>query len=87
MEKSQKATEDNTEMLQNLLIGIENMGDNLKQFREEMEGWKTTKLQNAEREFEEAEQEMLTEVSLSVPEISEPVNVSSCSFWYKTLIS
>ena len=67
MEKSQKAAEDNTEMLQNLLIGIENMGDNLKQFREEMEGWKTTELQNAEREFEEAEQEMLTEVSLFVP--------------------
>ena len=42
-------------MLHNLLIGIENMGDNLKQFREEMEGWKTTELQNAEREFEEAE--------------------------------
>ena len=41
-----------------------------------MEGWKTTELQNAEREFEETEQEMLTEVSLSVPAISELVNVS-----------
>ena len=70
VEKSQKATGDNTEMLQNLLIGIENMVDNLKQFREEMEGWKTIELQNAEREYEEAEQEMLTEASLSVPAIS-----------------
>ena len=32
VERSQKTTEDNIEMLQNLLIGVENMGDNLKQF-------------------------------------------------------
>ena len=57
IQNQQKIAEDNAELLQNLLVGVENMGDNLKQFREEMEGWKSTDLQNAEREFEETSQE------------------------------
>ena len=51
------------------------MGENLKKFREEMEGWKSTELQNAEREYEEMNEELLTEVSLSVPAVSEPIHV------------
>ena len=43
---------------------------------EEMEAWKTIGIQDAEREFEEIAQEMLEEVSLSVPIISQPMNVS-----------
>ena len=37
MNKSQKTAEEKAEMLQNLLIGIENMGDNLKNIPKEMD--------------------------------------------------
>ena len=37
MEKADKVASDNSELLQNLMIGIENMGDNLRQCREDME--------------------------------------------------
>ena len=51
------------------------MGENLKKFREEMEGWNSAKLQNAEREYEEMNEKLLTEVSLSAPDVSEPIHV------------
>ena len=35
--KSQKTAEQNAELLQNLLVGIENMGGNFKQLRTDME--------------------------------------------------
>ena len=40
-----------------------------------MANWKSTELQNAEREHEEMNEELLTEVSLSVPAVSEPIHV------------
>ena len=39
VKKSQKAVEGNAELLQNLLVGIENMGKNFKKLREDMELW------------------------------------------------
>ena len=44
-------------------MGVENMGENLKKFREEF-----LKLQN-EREHEAVNEELLTEVPLSVPAV------------------
>ena len=32
VQKAQRATEENAELLQNLLVGVENMGENLKNF-------------------------------------------------------
>ena len=58
VQKAQKATEDNAELLQNLFVGVENMGENLKKFREEMESWKSIELQNSEREYEEMNGEL-----------------------------
>ena len=34
VQKTQMTAEDNAELLQNLLVGVENMGENLKTFRE-----------------------------------------------------
>ena len=75
VQKAQKAAEDNAELLQNLLVGVENMGENLKKFREEMEGWKSAELQNVEREYKQMYEELLTKVSLSVPAVSEPIQI------------
>ena len=39
VKEAQKSALDNAELLQNLLVGIENLGDNVKQLREEMNAW------------------------------------------------
>ena len=49
-------------MLQNLLIGIENMGDNLKNIRKEMGYQRNPEVREAEREDAEIEKQLLTEV-------------------------
>ena len=73
--KAQKIAEENAEFLQGLLVDVENLGENLKQFREEMEGWKSAELLNAKRGHEAANEELLTEVSLSVPAVTEPMEI------------
>ena len=65
--KSQKTEEENAEMLQNLLIGIENMGDNLKNIQKEMDYWRNPEVWEAEREYAEIEQQLLTEVPTPNP--------------------
>ena len=49
VKKSQKAAEDNAELLQNLLVGIENVGENFKKLREDMELWQGPEYQDAEK--------------------------------------
>ena len=71
VQKAQRAAEENAELLQNLLVGVENMGENLKNFREEF--------QNAERDYEAVNEELLAEVPLSVPAVSGPSQISFTS--------
>ena len=40
VEKQQKTASENAELLQNLLIGVENLGDNLKSIHKEMDYWR-----------------------------------------------
>ena len=79
VQKAQKTASDNAEMLQNLLIGLKNMGENIKHLGEELEIWRNSGNQDAaEREYHEMNTELLQEASLSFPAISEPVlNFSS----------
>ena len=37
--EAQKTAQDNAEVLNSLLVGMENLGDNVKQLREEMNAW------------------------------------------------
>ena len=75
MQKAQKIVEANAEFLQSLLVGVENMGGNLKKFREKMEGWKSAEFQNAERAYAAVNEELLTEVSISVPAVIDPMQI------------
>ena len=47
VQKAQKTASDNAEMLQNLLIGLENMGENIKHLGEELETWRNSGHQDA----------------------------------------
>ena len=72
VEKAQKTAKDNSDMLENLLIGIENMSENVKQCREEMEEWRNSNIQEADRVYQETAADLLQEISLIVPAVSEP---------------
>ena len=58
-------------MLQTLLVGIENMGENFKKLQEDMVNWQSD-YQNAEREYAQMNEGLLQEVPLSVPGVTRP---------------
>ena len=73
VETTQQKAADHTGILQDLLVGLENMDENMKRFREEMKEWRNPELQMAaEREHAHLNEELLQEVSLSVPVTSAP---------------
>ena len=49
--ESQKSAQTNSEVLQNLLIGIENLGENCKTMQAEMNAWQS-EYQHAEGEYQ-----------------------------------
>ena len=73
--QSQKTAQDTAELMQTLLVGMENFGEHFKQLQADMEHWKSPTYQEAEREYAELNQNLLQEVSLTVPPVTEPPNV------------
>ena len=69
--ESQKSAQNNAEMLRTLLVGIENMGEKLKKLQEDMVNW-LSDYQHAEREYEQMNEDLLQEVSLSVSAVTRP---------------
>ena len=67
--ESQKAALETSELLQNLLVGMENLGDNVKQLREEVNAW-------GEPEGQEILDELMTEIPI-VSSASEQPQVSN----------
>ena len=74
--ESQKTAQANAELMQTLLVGMENLGEHFKQLQADLEHWKSPAYQEAEREYEEMNQNLLQEVSLSVPAVTEPENAA-----------
>ena len=64
--ESCKEAQTNAKVLQNLLVGIENLGANFKNMQEEMVTWQTG-YQNAEGEYHRMNEELLQETPLSPP--------------------
>ena len=67
-QQAHKVAQDNAEVLNTLLVGMENLGDNVKQLREEMNTW-----------GQPDDQEVLDELVKEVPMASEPPQVSNQS--------
>ena len=61
-----KETQTNADTLHNLLVGIENLGKNVKNMQEEMITWQAG-YQDAEREYQDMNEELLQEVPLPTP--------------------
>ena len=72
VDRAQKIANENSDMLKNLLIGIKNMGENIKQFREEMEEWGNPNLQGADRLYAETTADLINVDFLSASSVSRP---------------
>ena len=76
VKQSQKTAQETAELMQTLLVGMENLGEHFKQLQAEMENWKSPEFQETEREYAELNKNLLKEVSLTVPAVTEPPNVA-----------
>ena len=47
VQEARKTSAENAENIKNLLVGIENLGENVKQLREETRGWEQPEMQEA----------------------------------------
>ena len=62
--QSQKTAQDTAEMLQTILVGMENLGENFKQLQENMDYWQMPENPNVEAEHQRLNEELLKEVPL-----------------------
>ena len=58
VEKQEKTVSGNAELLHNLLISIENLGDNVKNLQKEMEQWRDPEYLEAEANLERLHDEV-----------------------------
>ena len=60
--QSQKTAQDNAEMLQTILVGMENLGENFKQLQENMDYWQMPENPTVEAEHQRLNEDFLKEV-------------------------
>ena len=71
--QAQKTTSDNARNLQSLLVGMENLAENVKKLSEEVRNWEEPVWQEeVEREQRELTEELMQEVPLTILAVSEP---------------
>ena len=76
VDRQQKTASENAELLQNLLIGVENLGENLKSIHQEMDYWRNPEVQATETELQNLMNEA-PEVAVVNPGSSDPVGAST----------
>ena len=81
--ESRKETQTNADTLHSLLVGIENLGENVKSMQEEMIAWQSG-YQDAEREYQDMNEELLQEVPLPAPAVRPERSVNPPSSIYTT---
>ena len=79
--ESQKSAQTNSEVLQNLLVGIENLGKNFKTMQAEMIAWQSD-YHRAEGEYQRMNEELLQEIPLASQAETrpEPINPPAIFF-------
>ena len=81
LEKSKSMAQTNAETLHSLLVGIENLGENVKNMQEEMVAWQSG-YQDAEREYQNMNEQILQEVSLPAPAVRPEGSVNPHQYLY-----
>ena len=71
VQEARKTSAENAENIKNLLVGIENLGENVKQLREEMRGWEEPEMQDATDKAEQELIDLMEEAPASAPIASE----------------
>ena len=67
--KSQKTAQYNADLMQTLLVGMENLCENFKQLRENMDYWQIPENPNVEAEHQRLNEELLKEVSIGTSRV------------------
>ena len=60
-------------MLQTILVGMENLGENFKQLQQNMDYWQMPENPTVEAEHQRFNEELLKEVPLPIPVTSRPM--------------
>ena len=79
VQKIEKNSADNTKLLHDLMINMENLGESFKQFKSEVMNWEGTgNLMETEedKEHRKLQNALLQEVSLSFPHVEDAGNPS-----------
>ena len=72
LEEQKKSVIDSTELLKDLMIGIENLGDNMKNIQKEVDYWRNPEVMEADENLER----LHDEVPLSEPARNGPENAA-----------
>ena len=79
VQRIEKDSADNTKLLHDLIVNMENLGESFKQFKSEVMAWEGTEIPKEteeDREYRELQNSLLQEVSLSFPHVENTGNPS-----------
>ena len=79
VQRIEKDSADNTKLLHDLIVNMENLGESFKQFKSEVTAWEGTEIPmetEEDREYHETQNTLLQEVSLSFPHVENTGNPS-----------
>ena len=85
VQKIERDSVDNTQLLHDLVTGMENLGESLKSLRSEVKAWEEEEIPmetDEEKAYKEMNKSILEEVSLSFPHVE---NAAKCQCQYPTL--
>ena len=71
VQQAQKTAAENSATLHDMLVGIENLAESVKQLREEVRGWEEPEVQEEMEQGNRELDELMQEVSLGIPVTSE----------------
>ena len=80
VQKIERDSVDNTQLLHDLVTGMENLGESLKTLRSEVKAWEEEEIPmetDEEKAYKEMQKSIIEEVSLSFPHVENAANASA----------
>ena len=80
VQKIERDSVDNTQLLHDLVTGMENLGESLKNLRSEVKAWEEEEIPmetDEEKAYKEMQKSIIEEVSLSFPHVENAANASA----------
>ena len=77
MQRIEKDSTDNTKLLHDLIVNMENLGESFKQMKSEVMGWEQEEIPmetDEDRQYQKMQEALLSQVSLSFPHVETTEN-------------